>query len=622
MPNTLWEKFSWLSPDFQIQQDTGRKTIRIKGVAMRGNATSRNNRRYIDEELKRAARTFIDMPITINHDPKKEVGKVLWMEYDDDGVMEYVGDVWKQPYVDLLRSHSAEVKGVSIEADYLHNQCPDCGTKFYNEQDFKEHRRMEGKPVSTVEPHGMRGKALSLVLSPEVAGFPGTTVELMESMQKQFKGYEELIEMVISEQKEKENMSSKKQVVNEKQTGPPYEHKQATVAKEEAPKQANVKQEKPASYDNMEACIKDGHTEEECKGLLKQTDKPTDKQEDNVVETRTIVAKPAETVTLKETVTIGKLVFKETECTPFEQCIKDGGTPEECARKFKETKERNESDKMLIATINEIIDVVSKPIMLTLPEVKIPAPYNDKPIREALAAVPKDDVTWNERIDQMQKTIENRLTSIASEIVDVTNRWNSEIVKVTESIASIKPYDDKPIKEQAKLLAESDLSIKQAIIDIKPYDDKPIKEMILNIKIPEAYNDAALKEIIAKIPVYDDAPIKLLLTNELEKNHVEIASLKETVVNQKKEWDAGITLADKNNGELRKSLNEMKEVKDKELQEMKQKQKEAEDKKITETLKLEARVDNLEEKQQGTFKGKNKDLKPTSEVSTFHPYGK
>jgi len=200
------ESFNWLSPEFKLV-DSGKNTIRIKGVALKGNVVSRNKRKYVDEELRKAARTWIGKPVTINHDGTKKVGHVVWMEYEN-GDLEYLADVNKQPYVGLLRNKSADIRGVSIEANYLHNRCPKCGDKFYTETDFAEHMWTKHfvKTDATKEPHGIVGQALSLVLAPEEPGYPDSTVELAETVGKP--GLQ-LLETVIKAKEEEENYMAK-----------------------------------------------------------------------------------------------------------------------------------------------------------------------------------------------------------------------------------------------------------------------------------------------------------------------------------------------------------------------------------------------------------------------------
>jgi len=202
-PKTLKESFSWMGQSFKIH-DVGKDTIRIKGVALRGDTISLNNRKYVEAELLKSARTFISKPITINHDMNKKVGTIDWCEYED-GCLEYLATIKKQPYVTMLRDKSTSIRGMSIEALYLRNLCPNCSKPFDTEEQFSAHMRQEH--FITVDPtkevHGMVGQAISLVLSPEVCGVPGTTIELAETNR--------LFEMIIEEKGGKPEKMSKQE---------------------------------------------------------------------------------------------------------------------------------------------------------------------------------------------------------------------------------------------------------------------------------------------------------------------------------------------------------------------------------------------------------------------------
>ncbi|RLC88046.1 MAG: hypothetical protein DRJ03_04050 [Chloroflexi bacterium] len=201
----ITEKFSWLAREaFQDIADVGKNTVAIKGIAACA-GTSRNLRQYVDEELKRAARTWRRKPLTINHDPKRIVGHVEWMEYEN-GCLEYLAVVKKQPYVDMLRNKDPRIRGVSIEAEYLYNRCPKCGEKFYTEEQFRNHmREVHLIKNGITQPHGIVGTYLSLVVAPEVPGVEGTTVdfasELMETLG--YKDFSQLLETVTHDVKEK-----------------------------------------------------------------------------------------------------------------------------------------------------------------------------------------------------------------------------------------------------------------------------------------------------------------------------------------------------------------------------------------------------------------------------------
>jgi len=150
------------------------------------------------------------------------------MEYEN-GALEYLADIKKQPYVRLLRDKSTEIKGVSVEANYLHNQCNKCGARFYTEEDFHAHMANEHfiKTDPTSEPHGILGQALSLVLSPEEPGYPDTTTELMETYRKPVL---QLLEIVTKTKKEKINYMNK---LEGKATLTPQSRKTVDVLKEQ-----------------------------------------------------------------------------------------------------------------------------------------------------------------------------------------------------------------------------------------------------------------------------------------------------------------------------------------------------------------------------------------------------
>lgn len=201
----IFESFSWLTPEAFSLEDVGRNKVRIKGVALKSNAISKNRRKYMDEEVLKSARTLIGKPITINHDMNKIVGNIEWAEYEN-GALEYYGIVKKQPFVGLLRSHSPDIKGVSVEAGYLHNKCPICGDKFYSEEAFADHMNSKHHVKEGItQPHGINFSALSLVVSPEIPGVRDTTIDLMET----FKPLSQLSETVTSYRKEQNKWRNK-----------------------------------------------------------------------------------------------------------------------------------------------------------------------------------------------------------------------------------------------------------------------------------------------------------------------------------------------------------------------------------------------------------------------------
>lgn len=204
LPKNIVESYSWMRGlDSFKTEDSGKYTITIKGKALTNDVVSKNHRRYVEEELIKSARTLISAPVTVNHDPTKIVGNVIWSEYED-GALEYLAKINRAPYVELLRNKSSEIRGVSVEADFLWNVCALCGERFYSEEAFQHHMvHEEFVKDFDREPHGIRFKALSLVLAPEEKGVPTATIELVEKVSGAMKLFETIIKDRGESMKEK-----------------------------------------------------------------------------------------------------------------------------------------------------------------------------------------------------------------------------------------------------------------------------------------------------------------------------------------------------------------------------------------------------------------------------------
>ena len=111
------------------------------------------------------------------------VGNILWAEYED-GALEYLAQINKEPYVTMLREGSAALRGVSLQADYLFLRCSKCHKKFTSQEAWKDHmENTEFVKEGLTTLHGIifQDCALSLVLSPEVCGLD-TTIQIAESV--------------------------------------------------------------------------------------------------------------------------------------------------------------------------------------------------------------------------------------------------------------------------------------------------------------------------------------------------------------------------------------------------------------------------------------------------------
>jgi len=103
----ILETINWKASPFSQVIEWG-KGCKIKGVALRGGQTSRNGRKYVAEEIMKAARTLIGKPITINHDSNKIVGNVEWAEFSGDE-LDYSGSVKNEQYATMIRSKDSRI---------------------------------------------------------------------------------------------------------------------------------------------------------------------------------------------------------------------------------------------------------------------------------------------------------------------------------------------------------------------------------------------------------------------------------------------------------------------------------------------------------------------------------
>jgi hypothetical protein len=388
-----------------------------------------------------------------------------------------------------------------------------------------------------------------------------TTVQLAESAIKGFDSLKETVEQFEIKKEERKTMKdelSGKASITTVQTVP-WDQRETTstppiveakIPTQTAQKEAVVKEDlkiaEPCSPE-LKACvdalIADGKEESSawaiCKAKLGET------------------VTPPKTIVLKEAVAIGKLVFN-----PKELYVPKGTTPEEYNRIFSETKQQNDSDKIVADTVNEIIDVVSKPMSVTFPEIRIPK--DDMSWKETIANLPKDDTSWKEVIANLPKD-------------DTT--WK-------EALAGL-PKDDLTWKETIATLATDDLSCKEELL--KKADAESVTK-----ELTEA------KATIAK-------------TTE------NLARLEETFATTQKDYEKILNAAQAVGTENRKTLDEMKAELDKaheKTEKLEAKVKESEEKKLKETAELEVRVDNVEDKLKGTFKGQNKQLEPETTTHT------
>lgn len=556
--------------------DAGKNTIRIRGVALKGDIISKNNRMYVAKELAKACNTWIGKPVNINHNNNMNVGHITFMDYEND-LLTYEAEITKQPYVNLLRNKSAEIKGVSIQADYLFNRCIKCGEKFYDENTFHTHMNREHfiktDPAST--PHGIIGNGLAIVLSPEIPGYSGTSVELAEVWRVKSL---QLLETVIKEEKEKEKMNEQLSGKAVLTPNTPYTINRAVEKKEEKTKVES--EEKPPNQQSTQ------------KPLVKtETPPPTDPPKAAEKLTLTEIQKPAlkEIVLTEKTETDQVTLKPEGKLTPltetktklslgepfagydnFEACVaanSDKENPEaycgEVKHKAEEYMVAKKQVAELTAKVNELIASVNQPIVTS-----------------------KVNESWRIQTGQLKEA----LTQLQGEVTKLPEQFNNALKTITEAVNNL-PQDDLGWKEIKIPEPYNDAALKEAIAAIKPYDDAPIKDAI------------------AKVPVYDDKELRGLVT-ALQKENGE---LKENVIHQKQDFEARVASNEKALKETTETNSKALLERDEKIKKLQETLDDFQKKKLEETEKLTARVDNLEDKLKPEFKGKNTQLNETKD---------
>jgi len=524
-----------MSPEFHAVP-VGENRVKIRGIALKSNMISRNGRKYIDEELTKAARTWIGKPITINHSMDKKVGTVEWMEHDADGNLEYVAVVNKQPYVDMIHVYGhnpkeSSIVGVSIEANFLHNVCPECKKRgvekrFYSEEEFHKHMHGEHfiKTNPTSEPHGIVGQALSLVISPEVPGVSGTTIELMETEQH---GLSRLLETVITVKEEEEEM---KQVL-------PYSTKETQTPKTETPKAPEPKQE----------------------DAPKPPEQPIQATALQVMEHS---GKKARIQKLRLDEEAPKLTLGEPFAgyTDFADCVAKNQDKDNPEAHCGQIKHQTEGEIFVHAKTAEAVNMLVEALNLLNAELE----NVKRDFKEAIDKLPKDDTSWNAKIDETVKRIPD-LTPLEKNLAETSNR-----------IPDVAPI--------SKRLDE----LFKAIPNIAPLEN-------------------AIAELGKRIP--NIAPLEKLVAELADPKNLEAfkKTVNETVLSLEKKIQDLLDIADKNIVETRTSLEERIQNLTTKNQQLEKKVAEADAKKLQETEKVVTRLDNLEDKAgKGAFKGKSK----------------
>jgi len=656
----IWESRDWRSPEWHVEP-TIKGSVKIKGIAVPKDAISRNKRKYLQEEIKYAARTWWDSPITINHsnwkDKKNQKGKVNFMEYNpQDGSMEYLGEVWDPATVAELKLYKenpkiSKIRKVSIEADYLTLLCPrdGCNKHFTSQEAWANHMKNEHYMTEGLQiPHCIYGRALSIVMAPENAGIEGTTLEVCETVETN--GFQQLIdvmlkdrglpiedwllETVITSNMEKTKMDTNNS--DAKTLGPPYNVKEQApaITRKDEPEKDRITVE-------VTQKLKEAEAEKE----------PVNKPEDEGIMKETQRLKPF----IKESAPKLSLGEPFASYTNFADCVsKNSGkeNPEAyCGQIKHDVEETMHFQNSVVGKVNAVIGGFNS---LTETVVNMVTEYragdnqinnaqlnhwleNKKAIEqltESINALPQDDVSWNERIKEATENIQDKLAGVTTEISNVANNVKAELSKLQETIsnipkdewqqplqeaiAAIKPYDDTPLKEQLAAIPKDDLGWKE----IKQYDDTPLKEQIANIK---PYDDAPLKEEVSALKTLGDSLTKNLGETakkvDFEKQQTELTQLKETLQAQTLENAKVKEMYEKNLAAFEKDIKEYYKPIEERTADLEKKLAESTKKLVETTQQQDIKIDNAIDKIKPEYKAHTgKTVKETSVPSSFNPY--
>jgi len=643
----ITESFGWLSPEAFDLHSIGKNTIKIKGIAVPAGATSKNKRKYVEEELVRAARTLIGKPITINHDPNRIIGNVEWAEHED-GLTEYLATIKKQPYVDMLRDHNKDILGVSVEADYLHNKCTICGQRFYSEESFRDHMLTEHLIKEGVTaPHGMNYKALSLVVAPEIPGVSSTTVELMETW-----GLHPLSQLLETVTKDKQNQQAWETKMKDKIVLQPENRNTIDRIKEQTeeqlptPEQVSMDKPEPVAADNEQPpahptsepgqeCGEGSHWDE-----VSGTCIPDEPHEESPPQNSPPIGPSVgETDQLKVTPPLP--VEPEPpapQLTPPEAAAPENvaPSPQKADEPGKECTEGSHWDEEACACIPDPIIAVQE---IKFPEpLKLGEPFANYDSFDACVSANQDKDDPEAYCASLENKVEKQPASeIWSpqrghirdiKLATTINKQSKKLEEIYTYLSKALKEAEKPLLTEAKIRASTTKQLKQRLTEIMA--DHTAKAKTLNNQLKETKTDNnTLKELLdkntkaqttelAKLSKAHNDTVTFLtnklteictsikkasittqtVNNKLTESTNQIKALETQFANTKKSYETILEAVDKRYGELKDNTKTLEDrIKEQEDELEKRKWK------LTETVEqLSTKYTNLESKLKGTFK--------------------
>lgn len=445
MAQKLYESYSWLRDDLKYAGPKGSKA-QFKGVALRP-VISGNGKKYVDEELHRAARTLVGKPVTLNHNMQKIKGDVTWAEYED-GNIEYVMEISDREYVqklqdkfrmpanEYIKKWSREpIYGVSVEANYRYHQ--------------------ENK--NAIEPHGIIFNALSIVEDPEKPGVAGTSIELMEMQQQtELRLVEALVHDFVPANITVTVGEKKKMVKPDKS-----EEKTITETIAKLPiAEAKLKLGEPfAGYDNFEQCVAQNsdkdNPEAYCATIKRQTEetityrRSVAERVNGLIDAETALSQKI----MEVTVTIAELPRKEDVTQAVTQAVTDLKNAMETSSKTLAEKLGQTVQKAEFAeALNKLPDIDEKIKPLQDAISKLPnVDEKLKPLQDAISKLPNID----EILKPLQEKVSKQIVMVDVEKIvqdALAKQPNvSELLKpLNEALAKIPQLETKITEQNQK----------------------------------------------------------------------------------------------------------------------------------------------------------------------------
>jgi hypothetical protein len=559
----------------------------------------------------------------VNHDNTKVIGNIEDAEFED-GNIEYVGYINKQPYVDKMRDRERvrrgeideeayfmkwnvyPINGVSIDAKYRYNRCVHCGERFTELDSWNTHM-LDSHGVKTnlqEMPQGIVMDALSVVEPPETPGVESATIELMETVGG---GLSRLLETVTRDNKTLEKMKKANIALRpEKHIAPPKPIKEQDEEPEACPEGQHRNEEGECVPDVEEQedheCPEGKHWDAEKDGCVPDV---TEQTEGDPIPAVKDVPVPEGQVKVSDDTP--PEAAAQPECAEGSHFDKDLGicVPNAEVPPAQDVMPPPVSEIKLgepIKGYSDFADCVAKNSDKADPEAYCASiEHKAEPATEtyALEQYKITQKQTNDKIDKDLRVIKHAVREYAKDLTKIKAGLAVEVsdkAKIAKTLTDTQQNLRSVTSEFNKILTDIQESFSKqwriwetSVVNLakqvnrvearKQFDSTPLTKMLTELQNRKPYDPTKLNDSITQI-------------NET------IAAIQEDA---KKAKDSYETIL----GSIDEKYKEYKVDMEKRLEEAK---KESKEQKVEETVKLETRVDNLEDKlkDHSQFKGQVK----------------